>query len=61
MVEKRPDPPKAIGTQTLQKQYEELCHLRADLARLEAIAAKANRPLKKGKSTGEGRLNVGTR
>jgi hypothetical protein len=47
MGEKRPNPPKAISTQTLRQQYEELRHLRAELARLEAIAAKTSCALRK--------------
>jgi len=43
MAEKRPEPPKAISAQNLQQQYEELCQLRAELARLEAIVTKFDR------------------
>jgi hypothetical protein len=43
MAEKRPEPPKATSAQNLQKQYEELRQLRAELARLEAIVKKSDR------------------
>jgi hypothetical protein len=44
MAEKRPDTPKATSAQTLQQQYEELCQLRAELARLQAIVATTRPP-----------------
>jgi hypothetical protein len=43
MAEKQPEPPKAITAQYLRKQYEELCQLRAELARLEAAVTKTDR------------------
>jgi len=43
MAEQRPEPPKAINAQNLQQQYQELCQLRAELAKLEAIATKSDR------------------
>jgi hypothetical protein len=43
MAEQRPEPPKAIIAQNLQQQYQELCQLRAELAKLEAIVTKSDR------------------
>jgi hypothetical protein len=43
MAEKRPEPPKAISAENLRQQYEELCQLRAELARLQAIVTKTGR------------------
>jgi hypothetical protein len=47
MAEKRPDPPKATSAPTLEQQYEELCRLRAELAKLEEIVAKTRPPERK--------------
>jgi hypothetical protein len=48
MAEKQPEPPKATGDQSLRQHYEELCQLRAEVAKLEAIATKnGRRPSKK--------------
>jgi hypothetical protein len=43
MAEKQPEPPKATSAENLRQQYEELCQLRAELARLQAIVTKTGR------------------
>jgi hypothetical protein len=43
MAKEQPEPRKAISDQSLRQQYEELCQLRAELARLQAIVTKTGR------------------
>jgi hypothetical protein len=47
MAEKQPEPPKAISDENLRQQYEELCQLRSELARLQAIVTKTGRRISK--------------